>query len=195
MRYIDITKTISNRMKVYATDPVVKIKSFKSLKRGNSCNLFELSLGTHAGTHIDAPRHIINKAGTVDNIDLSSLMCDVVVADIDRMRRKDFYNIAKEKNIEGILLKNVGKKTALNLNDARIFTKNRFKIIGTEEASIEDPKDKKHSVHRILLSRGVVIIENLDLGKVKQGFYKLICLPLKIKNGDGAPVRAVLIDD
>ena len=195
MRYIDITKTISNKMKGYATDPIVKIKGFKSLKKGNSCNLSEMSLGTHAGTHIDAPRHIINKAATVDKIDINDLICKVAVVSIDRMRRKDFCNSVKGKGIKGILLKKGPSMAKLRLEDAKFLVKNQLKLIGTEEMSVEVSGNKKHPVHRLLLAKGVIIIESLDLKEAKQGYYKLICLPLKIKSGDGAPARAILLDD
>ena len=46
--------------------------------------------------------------------------------------------------------------------------------------------------HRLLLSAGVVILEGLDLAGVEPGEYELICLPLKVAEGDGAPVRAIL---
>jgi len=46
--------------------------------------------------------------------------------------------------------------------------------------------------HQILLRAGIWIIEGLDLAHVEPGRYELICLPLKIAAGDGAPARAVL---
>ena len=69
------------------------------------------------------------------------------------------------------------------------------KIVGIEGLSIEGPGDKSHPVHHLLLGKDIQIIEGLELEKVKTGWYKLVCLPLKIKNGDGAPARAVLIYD
>jgi arylformamidase len=48
-------------------------------------------------------------------------------------------------------------------------------------------------VHRLLLTAGVVIVEGLDLAAVEPGEYQLVCLPLRITGGDGAPARAVLI--
>ncbi len=44
----------------------------------------------------------------------------------------------------------------------------------------------------MLLEKGVVILEGLDLSRVEGGMYELICLPLKTAAEDGAPVRAVL---
>ena len=195
MKYIDISKPIYSNMKGYATDPRVKIKAFKSLNKGSSCNLSIISLGTHTGTHIDAPRHIINKATTVDKISINKLICKVAVVSIDKMRVKEFCDNPKLREAKGILLKNGNSTASMDLKDACIILKNKFKLVGTEEMSIEASADKCHPVHKMLLSKGIVVVENLNLKKVKPGFYNLICLPLNIKNGDGAPARAILIDD
>jgi arylformamidase len=44
-----------------------------------------------------------------------------------------------------------------------------------------------------LLGNGVVPVEGLNLAGIEPGEYQLICLPLKLKDCDGAPVRAVLM--
>jgi arylformamidase len=55
------------------------------------------------------------------------------------------------------------------------------------------PPEEEYPVHRILLGAGVVIVEGLDLSAAAAGPYQLVCLPLRITGGDGAPARAVLI--
>jgi arylformamidase len=193
MRYLDISRTISVGMKKYPTDPSVKIYSFKSLDRGDSCNLNKLVIGSHTGTHVDAPRHIFKKGCGVDSIKFQNLICDVCVIDIKRFSKKTLLRILNTKEVDGIILKNA--KMGLTIEEARILIMKRVRVIGTDEGSIESSCDKFHPVHRLLLESDITIIENLDLRKVKQGDYKLLCLPLKIKNGDGAPARAVLMYD
>jgi arylformamidase len=56
-----------------------------------------------------------------------------------------------------------------------------------------EPGTDAYPVHRLLLGAGVVIVEDLDLASVAAGPYQLVCLPLRIAGGDGAPARAVLI--
>ncbi len=195
MRYIDISRTINVDMEKYPSDPDIVIESVKSLEEGNSCNLKNISLGSHTGTHIDAPRHIYKKGRTIDKIDLRRLICDVFVTVID-----DFPNTAllkgfKTKGIRGILFKRKKSFQGLAIDEAKLLVSNGIDLVGTEETSIEESRDKTHPVHRFLLSRDVIIVEGLYLKKVKQGYYKLLCLPLKIGEGDGAPSRAVLLDD
>jgi arylformamidase len=55
-----------------------------------------------------------------------------------------------------------------------------------------DKFDAEPETHMVLLGAGTIIIEGLDLREVEPGDYELICLPLKVKDGDGAPARVVL---
>jgi arylformamidase len=59
--------------------------------------------------------------------------------------------------------------------------------VGIDYLSMGGPE-----VHRTLLRAGVAIIEGLNLSKVSPGEYELLCLPLNIPGGDGAPARALL---
>jgi len=191
VKYIDISRRISPKMERYPSDPPVEISDFKSLKNGNSCNLLRLSFGSHTGTHIDAPKHIIDSGRSVDEINLDRFSGRVRVENISKCsNKKDISGILKK--CKGILFKVSKRKKVITKEDAKLLVKNGAKIIGTEGLSIEDTSCKSHPVHQLLLKNGVIIIENLDLQKVKNGYYNLISFPLKIKKGDGAPVRAVL---
>jgi arylformamidase len=175
-------------MPKYPTDPDIVIRPYKSFEKGNSCNLSEISFGTHTGTHVDAPAHLFDGALTVDRIDPELMFMDVLVA-----YPADIASITGGKDaVKGILLKKKGGTAALDENGAERLIKRGMRLVGTENTSIEDGTDKYHPVHRMLLKKGVVILENLDLSKAAPGVYGLIWMPLRIKDGDGAPVRAVL---
>jgi len=193
MRYLDISRTITTGMKKYPTDPSVEIVRFKSLDRGDSCNLNKLVIGSHTGTHIDAPRHIFKKGYGVDSIKFQDLICDVCVVDIKRFSEKMLLRKLNTKAAGGVILKNA--KIGLTIERAKILIRNHIRVVGTDQMSIERSPDKSHPVHRLLLGNDITIIENLDLKRIKPGYYKLLCLPLKIKNGDGAPARAILMYD
>jgi arylformamidase len=60
--------------------------------------------------------------------------------------------------------------------------------VGTSEQSIGSDE-----VHKILLSKGTLIIENLDLDKVEDCEYEMLCFPLRIR-AEAAPCRCVLIE-
>jgi arylformamidase len=75
---------------------------------------------------------------------------------------------------------------------ARWVVERGISLVGVDFLSVEAQGAEGHPVHHALLSAGVVIVEGLDLGEVDPGDYTLVCLPLKIADGDGAPARAVL---
>jgi arylformamidase len=81
--------------------------------------------------------------------------------------------------------------TALTADGAQYLVECGVKLVGIDYLSIE-PWGGDGTVHRLLLSAGMVILEGLDLAGVEPGEYELICLPLKVAAGDGAPVRAIL---
>lgn len=195
MRYIDISETIYAGMNKYPSDPAVKIARFKSLKSGGSCNLLRLEFGSHTGTHIDAPRHVFDTAKTVDNIAIRDFMRNVVVTDIESIHGGGFFKNIRKRKTDGILFKCAHGRFGLSLEEARLVVSNKIKLVGVDRMSVEEGPDRRHPVHRLLLSSGVIIIECLNLKKVSHGFYRLICMPLKIKDGDGAPARAVLVHD
>lgn len=202
---IDITLDIENRMVVYPTDPAVRIKKYYSIKKGNKVNLSIMQLGSHTGTHIDAPNHFLDSGKTIDKISLDDLTGTVLVLefrnvkyiDISDLKKKDLKNhkriLFKTKNSSYWQLKKFNPDYVYLTEEAASYlVSKKIKLVGIDGFSIERYKSSDCMVHKILLSNDIIIVESLNLRAVKQGEYELLCLPLKIKNGDGAPVRAVL---
>ncbi|MFP4496841.1 MAG: cyclase family protein [Vulcanimicrobiota bacterium] len=204
--YIDITVSITSKMIVYEGDPPVTITPFKSIKKGDSCNISELQLSTHTGTHIDTPFHFFQNGKTLDDVSLDSLIGPVRIISamgLKAISRKDIETF----DLEGC--KRVIFKTEHSLKWARSskFNKNYvylemdacgyliqkgIKLVGIDSFSIEKFESPDCMCHKILLGGNVIILEFLDLRNVEPGDYELICLPLKIARADGAPVRAIL---
>ena len=69
-----------------------------------------------------------------------------------------------------------------------------IELIGIDALSIEPFDADDFAVHHLLLKRGVVIVEGLDLSSIAAGVYQFVCLPLRLEGLDGAPARAVLIE-
>jgi len=175
MEIIDITREISDGMDVYPGDPKVKIKTVKSLAKDGH-TLSEISMGLHSGTHIDAPAHFIKGGKTVDEIVALIGPARVVEGRIT----PDILTKGEVLIIKG--------RTGITEKEAEILAKGGIPAIGTDSMSIGSPE-----VHKILLSKGVMIIENLDLDKAHPGQYQIICLPMKIKGVEAAPVRCLLV--
>jgi arylformamidase len=182
-------------MRKYPSDPHVNISRFKSIDMGGSCNLLKLEFGSHVGTHVDAPFHIINNGNTVDNIPIKEFIRNAVVTDINSIYKKGFFKKVKSKRADAIIFKCEKNRNGLNSEDACMLVQNSIKLVGIDRMSIEEAPDRMHQIHKLLLSKGSIIVESLNLKNIRHGFCKIICLPLKIKNGDGAPARAALIYD
>ena len=210
MTIYDITVPLSAVTPTYPSDPAIEIKAWSELDRGDSANVSLLHFGAHSGTHVDAPAHFIAGGSKVEALPLESLMGKATVVELppDMMAiDADFVNNYCNQASERILFKTRNSNfwnnpaagfrtdfTYLEPEAARRLTEMGMRLVGIDYLSIEQFKSEKHETHRILLAKGVVILEGLDLRNVPAGRYELICLPLRIAggSGDGAPARAVL---
>ena len=205
MPIIDITLPISNTLITWPTDPTVSIRKTRLISQGNSCNLSELQLGSHCGTHIDAPYHFEENGIKVDQIPLDSLIGNATVFEIKNKEKIDLADLKPLKliNCKRAIFKTINStywKLSEFKKDFVYITKEAaqylvdcdVKLVGIDYLSVEKFKNKYADTHHTLLRKGVVIIEGLDLSNVKVGDYELIALPLKIKDGDGSPARVIL---
>jgi arylformamidase len=77
---------------------------------------------------------------------------------------------------------------------ARWLVARGVRLVGIDYLSIS-PHDDLMPPHRTLLGAGVIVLEGLDLRGIAPGLYQLVCLPLKLVGGDGAPARTILIEE
>ena len=82
----------------------------------------------------------------------------------------------------------------LTADGAQWLVDHGVELVGTDYLSVVAWPDLVPA-HRIMLRAGMVLVEGLDLAGIAQGTYRLVCLPLRIAGGDGAPARAVLIEE
>ena len=207
MPIYDITNSIRSQMPVYEGDPGVEIAAWTALANGDSANVSFLHFGAHTGTHVDAPAHFIKDAAKIDSLSLDVLIGQARVihvpddaTEIDR----DFLAQCNLNQVDRVLFRTRNSNfwtegfrkdfTHLLPEAAEYLVDQEVKLVGIDYLSIEKFHSGHHATHLALLSKGVVILEGLNLSDVPAGDYELICLPLKIAEGagDGAPARAVL---
>ena len=205
MPLIDISLPIREGMIVYEGDPDITVSSAAALERGDPANVSSLRLGSHTGTHMDAPLHFIDGASSIDSVSLDVLIGPALVIEIDadRLIEPRHLTDARIGTQPRLLMKTrnsalwerpsfAREYVALSLDGARFLLERGVKLIGIDYLSIEAFAVEGHPVHRTLLGAGIVIVEGLDLRRVTPGMYELYCLPLRIAGGDGSPCRAVL---
>jgi arylformamidase len=208
--YYDVTVPLSNDLPTYPGDPGIKISNWRSLSKGDSANVSMVSFGAHTGTHVDAPAHFIEGAGKVENLPLDALIGQAMVVEAPdeyRVIDEDFVRANVAHGTARVLFKTRNSAfwnepkpqfhtdfTYLTVEAATLLRDQGAKLVGIDYLSIEKSKSPGHPTHVALLSRGIVILEGLNLSDVPAGRYELICLPLKLRSelGDGAPARAVL---
>src|SRR5215475_4322406 len=203
--WIDLTVGIRHEMVHYPGDPGVELKQTKHLARGDPATLSHLSLGVHSGTHVDAPVHFIGGAPGVDEFSIDAMIGPARVIEIldkEVCTAQDLaaYDIRAG---ERLLLRTNNSTRCWNVDTfvedyahldtsaASMLAERKVQMVGIDYLSIGRGKDGPE-VHRILLAAGIVIVEGLDLSRVKAGLYDVVCLPLKILGGDGAPARVAI---
>lgn len=207
MRIFDISVPIHNGMPVYAGDPAVNIASQSFAHPGHTVVLSHLEMGTHTGTHVDAPLHFIPGGKTVDQLDLNALVGPSRVVDFtdvqEAIHAQDFERMNLPRGVERIICKTrnsalwnqPGFQTdfvALGWDAADWLVAHGTKLVGIDYLSAETYGVEPHS-HIKLLSTGTIIVEGLNMQEVAAGDYTLVCLPLKLLNAEGAPARVILI--
>ncbi|MBP3040594.1 cyclase family protein [Bacillaceae bacterium Marseille-Q3522] len=170
MKIIDLTKQIESGMSVYLGDPEVEIKVVQTIEK-NTWELRELKLGTHTGTHVDAISHMHKNGKTLDEIPITSFFGKAQIAD----KEKDF-----PKGSGLFFADEVGMEVLERL----LAAKPPF-VGGHIDTALE----------RALLKEEIVTYTDLiHLDLIPKGVtFTFIGLPLKIKNGDGSPVRAIAL--
>jgi arylformamidase len=150
-------------------------------------------MSSHLGTHVDAPSHLLPSAAAIADLDLATFFGSArVVALPGRGEIGPDALPAKSLGVGRILFRSGGRAFLSPLAAVRLIERGAI-LVGTDAASI-DPEDAEDlPAHRTLLSRGVVLLENLDLDRVVEGDYELVALPLRFAALEASPVRAVLI--
>ena len=195
MKIYDISQEVFS-CKVFPGDPSPERKVMLSISEGAICNLTELKMCAHNGTHVDAPYHFINDGKTIDRVDINRFIGYAFVAEhegnIEPEDAKRILARAKECDVnaaERILVKGNATMTAAA---ARVFVESGIKLFGNESQTV-GPEDAPMEVHLIMLGAELVLLEGIRLGEVEEGVYLLNAAPLNLGGSDGAPCRAVLI--
>jgi arylformamidase len=204
MQIFDISVPLAAGLPSWPGDPCLEVEPVLLLEKGDGARVSRITLGDHSGTHLDTPAHMLEDGASLDDIPLSSLMGRALVADLRGcaaigLRELEGLPLAGE---ERLLLRTDNSSlwtkpdfcpdfVALTPEGAEYLVSKGIRLVGIDYLSIES-FNGDGSVHRTLLGNGVVILEGLDLSVIPAGVYELICLPLRIAGGAGAPVRAVL---
>lgn len=186
-------------------DPPVRVLLSSSLAKGDPANVSRLDLGSHTGTHIDAPLHFEPGGAPVDSLPLDVLIGPARLVELgvaEKISASDL-SVLDWTGVTRVLFKTRNCRlwggrsfredyVYLAEDAARFLVGRGVRLVGVDYLSVESYRDKSFSTHHVLLRAGVVILEGLNPSDVLPGDYELIALPLRIAGGDGAPARVIL---
>src|SRR5215469_14754896 len=200
-KWLDVSVPIYAGMVRFPDNPSIEIDTITHVERGDICTLSRLAMGSHTGTHIDAPIHFLPGGTGAENVPLDNLIGPARVIGIE-----DPHAVKAEE----LRAHNLGVRERLlfkTSNSERCWKSSQFvpdfvsiaedaaaylASLNTLAVGIDYLSAGGPETHRTLLGAGVVIVEGLNLTGISPGRYELLCLPLKILGGDGALARVLL---
>ncbi len=202
---VDLTHTLKNEITVYPGTVSPIFEQGNTIEKDGFAEL-NMTMCTHTGTHMDAPAHIIPNAKSLNDFTLDKFIGSGIVVDCSG---KESISLEFLKLIEGkieqtdyILFYTGWHKKwntpnyfdefpSLTQKAVEWLLKFKLKALGFDTISVDKLTDVKLPNHHLLLQREILIIENMtNLDKLIGNFFELNCIPLKIENSDGSPIRA-----
>jgi kynurenine formamidase len=208
-RIIDLTQTLRPGMRGVEFEPKFTLED-------KGWNAQTLHLYSHCGTHADAPLHFGVNDTTIDEIPLEQCIGPALVADVNDVQASQLITLAdlgdtpaKLAPGDSLLIRTGWSSRAgqpeyyqalprLSEEVALWCAENKLPMLGIEPQAVADPGNLEEitHIHRILLEAGILIVEGLtNTASIQQDRVTFMALPIKIHQGDGAPVRALAIED
>ena len=219
-KYYDVTLPLNDDIRVLpplktetgqpsvAPNTPSRVYRFFDVNKGDPVTMARLELCSHDGTHIDAPLHFIPGGSTIDkmSIETTNGPCrvieikdekDITVKELEPYKIKEGERILfKTKNSPHVYKDRVynGVWVALLPETAEYLVTKKIRIVGLDYLTVAhtEPPQSINKVHRALLNAGIYILEAINLDGVPAGNYEMMCLPIRIENGDAGPCRVIL---
>lgn len=200
---IDISLPISPEMPVY---PGNQMTEFHEHIKPSGSRLTTVVFDTHAGTHIDAPRHSLGDVGDVDSYELDAFfgVARVIECMGDRVDRSDLEKqnihageriLIKTRNSERGYARFYDSWVGLTGDAAEYLANQKVSLVGFDWFGVKEKDANDNRAHTELLEKNIPILEGIDLSEARSKSYQLSALPLKIIGSDGAHARAVLVEN
>ena len=207
----DLSHPIRSGMQVYPGDPGVELAPALELERDGAA-VTAIHLGSHTGTHVDAPAHTVAGGRTLDRVALEELVGDALVIRVAGLDDRAAIGVDDLGELPGrvpaIVVIDTGwaahfgteralRHPVLGVEAARMLVERGMRVLGVDTLS-PDPTDAagttEFAVHELVLGGDGLIVENLTGLDGLPSRVRIGVFPLRLE-GDGAPARAVAFDD
>lgn len=197
MKIYDISQEVFT-CAVFPGDVPPQRKVLETIEGGSICNLTGLSMCAHNGTHVDAPYHFYKDGKTIDQLDLQKVVGKCYVCHFNGPltgdKAKAIVRRAKVTDSESAKRILMGGDMYVTLEAAKVFAEEGVWLVGNESQTV-GPLEGPAEVHYELLKAEVVLLEGIRLADVQDGVYMLNAAPLNLGQADGAPCRAILLEE
>ena len=204
--WIDVSVPLRTNMVRWPGDPPVRIERVLDFELGHDVAVSRLDMGTHTGTHIDAPAHFVRDGASLDAMPFAATVGRARVVAIRNRRMITPEELVKHRLRPGerVLFRTTNSSRCWHTNDfiedfvhvtpaaARFLVERGVRTVGVDYLSVGGLGSGGDETHLVLLDAGIWIIEGLNLARVRPGRYDLICLPLRVHGAEGAPARAIV---
>lgn len=222
MRIIDLSHPLRTGMTVFPGDPEVRIAPAATIAEVG-VSVVSLELGSHTGTHIDAPSHAVEGGETIDAVDLGRLVATARVVEVaglpprTRITVEDVGEQLRRVRPGEIVLFRTGWSALfddpgyldhpfLDAGVATALLHAGVTVVGVDTLNPDETPDPDQTpqhdpaphlaFHEVFLGAGGLIIENLTaLERITVDAPRFVGLPLRIAGADGSPLRAIAIED
>ncbi|KAI0333321.1 putative cyclase [Cubamyces sp. BRFM 1775] len=215
--FVDLSHSLDQNVQVYPGDPTFSCCPALTIQN-DGLNVHQISMGSHTGTHVDAPYHFVEKGTKIDEVSLAMFVGNVVVIDVTNKGPKELITWADIAPSEDLIRQKAALEHGvfvflhtgwskhwqsdaylehpfLTRDAAQRLTDLGVKVVGTDTLSPDETRvngsTPDFGVHEVVLQAGSILAENLtNLGTIQDGDWLVSLVPLKLKGCDGSPVRA-----
>ena len=209
---LDLTREISTDTKVFPGSPLPKFITWNKMEIHNYHSEV-VFMSTHTGTHMDAPSHFVTGVSSIDQIPINRFISRAILVKIsktsDELITAGEIEASKIKILEGnsVVFSTswenevdndyyFNHSPGLSEDAAEYLIDKRVNAVCIDSPSIDRGSDINFPVHKLLLSKDILIVENLcNLSKIDNQNFTLIMMPLKLSGASGSPIRAIAISE
>ena len=206
MATVDLSMPVTSEILLYPGQLRPTLKFESRMENGEPYTVSRIEMGSHTGTHVDAPIHFLPGTQGIDEMPVDRLCGPCDVLDLTGLPTENIgreHLVRQRISADIVLLKTRNSQfledgtfrveaCSLALDGAEYLVEQGVKAVGIDYLSIESADTQDFPVHKRLLSVPVYVIEGLALARAPVGRHELICLPIRVVGADAAPARAFL---
>lgn len=208
---LDLTREVRNDTKVFPGSPLPKFITWTKMDV-HDYDSEVIFMSTHTGTHMDAPSHFASDASSIDKISVKRFISNAILIKIKKGSNQLItVNEIEKSNVrimegDAIVFSTLWENEidkeyffshspGLAEDAAKYLINKKVNAVCIDSPSIDRGSDSSFAVHKLLLSKEILIVENLcNLSKLNSQYFTLIMAPLKLSGASGSPIRAIAVE-